>query len=299
MHTRTRVRLALVVGATVAVAALDMLHPLAAQAAPTPAQRCAAAKLTLSGKALTASARCSQRAAAAGTGTPDMSCTTKVYQALNEKWATIEAKGGCDPTSDPGGVTFEVSGLEGGLYQSLGLTPASECTAGKIRAAGKKGACLLRGYARQTRRGEPFSSDPACTAKFSTAFAALEARGGCSTTGDVAAVEGALDQATTIIHSAATGVPMCCTLGTTCLPFDVSTLPTCLELGAATVGSVGTVCDGLTGGCVSPPANPGACCDLDIGGCVGGPFVFNAIVCSFMGGTFSVGTCTLESGCVP
>src|SRR5262249_59657687 len=90
----------------------------------------------------------------------------------------------CDPSSDPGAgaVTVEVSGLEGGLYHFLGFTPASKCAAGKIRAAGKKGACLLRGYARQARRGEAFASDPACTAKLSTTFAALDARGGCKTT---------------------------------------------------------------------------------------------------------------------
>src|SRR5262249_32609075 len=128
MHSRARVGLALVVATTISAdvrmgrVATWSIAPPAAQAAATPAQKCAAAELTLSAKTVTSSARCSQRAAAAGTGAPDMSCTTKVYQALNDRWAAIEAKGGCDPLSDLGGVTIQVGGLETGLYRSLGLT---------------------------------------------------------------------------------------------------------------------------------------------------------------------------------
>src|SRR5262249_20703108 len=109
--------------------------------------------------------------------------------------------------------------------------------------------------------------------------------------------ESAVDLATTVIHSAATGVPMCCALGNTCVPFDVSSASTCLELGGAP-GGVGTGCDGVTGGCVPPPASPGPCCDVpNIGGCIGGPGVPTSD-CGAVGGAFSVGICTV-AGCVP
>jgi hypothetical protein len=69
----------------------------------------------------------------------------------------------------------------------------------------------------------------------------------------------------------------------------------------ATPGLPGSVCDSLTGACVTPPATPGNCCDnanVD-GSCAASP-VADEAACEYVGGTFVANAVCAPSGrCVP
>lgn len=71
----------------------------------------------------------------------------------------------------------------------------SECAAAKIKAASRKAKCLAVLEAGEAASNEP--ADPGkvekCSDKFSAAFAKAEGQGGCSTTGDAAAIEAKVD----------------------------------------------------------------------------------------------------------
>jgi hypothetical protein len=74
-------------------------------------------------------------------------------------------------------------------------TDGQRCAAAKLRAAAKKGQGLLTCHASAVTRGTPV--DASCLnrvkAKFATKWAAIEAKGGCATVGDVDAIEGHVD----------------------------------------------------------------------------------------------------------
>ena len=83
----------------------------------------------------------------------------------------------------------------------LALAPAlgfaqQKCAAAKIKAAAKKAACKAGVEAKQALLGGA-AVDPAkvakCESAFSKTFAKLEAKGGCRTTGDTAAIEAKVD----------------------------------------------------------------------------------------------------------
>jgi hypothetical protein len=71
----------------------------------------------------------------------------------------------------------------------------NKCAAGKIKATGKKQSCITMAYAHAAQSSaDPKQEDIAeCELKFATAFARLEARSGCVTSGDAAAIEGKVD----------------------------------------------------------------------------------------------------------
>src|SRR5262245_22480784 len=77
-----------------------------------------------------------------------------------------------------------------------GPDPATKCEVAKLKAAGKKAACLA-GEETKDILGKP--SDPAkCEEAFTTAFtkaeaAAAKAGGSCTVTGDVAVIESLVD----------------------------------------------------------------------------------------------------------
>src|SRR5262249_56849066 len=95
-------------------------------------------------------------------------------------------------------ATLILATLLGVATPAHATTPGQQCAASKIKAAGKKAACLLyvggkvAGGATadpiKMQRCEDKLSDPA-----TGAFARAEARGGCAVGGDVMAVEGTVD----------------------------------------------------------------------------------------------------------
>jgi hypothetical protein len=90
-----------------------------------------------------------------------------------------------------------------------GATPAQQCASQKIKAAGKKAACVLAVDAKLELQGgtADFSK---CTGKFSTAFSKAEGRGGCATTGDAGTIEADVETFAAQIFAAETGgTPPC------------------------------------------------------------------------------------------
>ena len=81
---------------------------------------------------------------------------------------------------------------------ALGTTiQKNACLKGKLGAAGKKAAAKLQCSATAAAKGR--TADPVCLLKaetnFTKAFTKLDAKGGCVTTGDAAAVEATIDAA--------------------------------------------------------------------------------------------------------
>ena len=79
---------------------------------------------------------------------------------------------------------------------SAAATAKNPCAAGKIKAASRKALCLAKLEADEAAKN--VAPDPAkiqkCRDKLPTAFASLESKGGCATSGDAAAVEASVDQ---------------------------------------------------------------------------------------------------------
>jgi hypothetical protein len=100
--------------------------------------------------------------------------------------------------------------------------PAQRCAADKLRAAAKKAESLLTCHATAVSRGQ--SADAAClqraVAKFEAKFAKIEARGGCVTVGDVATIEGHVDDFVDLLVAAlpATTTSTTTTTSTSCPP---------------------------------------------------------------------------------
>jgi hypothetical protein len=71
----------------------------------------------------------------------------------------------------------------------------NKCAATKIKAAGKKAACLLGLEAKSAKTGTAPANDKVanCMSKFSSTFTKAEAKGGCITNGDDAAIETKID----------------------------------------------------------------------------------------------------------
>jgi hypothetical protein len=78
------------------------------------------------------------------------------------------------------------------------VVPApNKCASAKIKAAGKKTACLLALVGKSAASGDPIDSAKRqkCLTKFSAAFTKAELKGGCITTGDVDDIEDKIDVA--------------------------------------------------------------------------------------------------------
>ena len=71
----------------------------------------------------------------------------------------------------------------------------SRCSAYKIKAAAKKGACIAKEYAHAAQsNAAPQQGDiDACVAKFEATFAKLDLKGDCPTTADAPAIEAKVD----------------------------------------------------------------------------------------------------------
>ena len=75
-------------------------------------------------------------------------------------------------------------------------TPAQDCAAAKLKAAGKKAAAVLNCHRKAAKLGAAI--DPACVTptdeKLQTLFGRAEAKGGCAVSGDEPVVRGQIDQ---------------------------------------------------------------------------------------------------------
>lgn len=167
-----------------------------ARAAGTPAQKCAAAKLKAAGKKVDSDLKCHAKATGAG-GATEPACLTKANDKFAAAFLKVDLKGGClggDPTSvgSVGDVFVgdALAALPGGISDD-----GRKCAAAKLKAAGKKVSSKLKCQAKAAGSGA--TVDPACLtkaeSKFTQAFLKAEAKGGCTTVGDGAAVEALVD----------------------------------------------------------------------------------------------------------
>jgi predicted dienelactone hydrolase len=171
--------------AVVAVLVAAVVWTGSAAAGPSPSVKCQAAKLKAAGKACDCRHAVAAKAIASGT-TPDFAkCADKIAAAF----AKAEAKGGCPATGDGATVDGRLVGLVSDLSTALQATgatgDAAACVAAKLKAAGKKCACVHKIQASATQKGTTpdFSS---CDTKLAAAYTKAEtkAAGACPTVAD-------------------------------------------------------------------------------------------------------------------
>lgn len=157
-----------------------------AEAGPSPSAKCQAAKLKAAGKACDCRHAVAAKALKSG-ATPDFTkCASKVAAAFTK----ADAKGGCPLTGEGGTVdgrlTTQVADLETALQASMATGNAAACVAAKLKAAGKKCACVHKIQATATVKGNPQPDFSGCDAKLESAYAKAEAKaaGACPTVGD-------------------------------------------------------------------------------------------------------------------
>jgi hypothetical protein len=98
--------------------------------------------------------------------------------------------------------------LTANVVEAVGPDPATNCEVTKLKAAGKKAACLAKQEARALL-GKP-SNPTKCEEKFTTAFQKAETKAGpgvCPTEGDVAGIEALVDTCVEDIAAALSGSP--------------------------------------------------------------------------------------------
>lgn len=192
---------------------------------------------------------------------------------------------------------------------ALSATPAaaqtaSKCTAQKYKAVGKYAEELASCRAKTLAKGLPAESF--CGAKanlrLQKAFAKAEQKSDCLGTRDQSFASETTDDYLAALAPVLESQLFCCSFfglaPTACAWFE--TPEACTVGRGGTLGEVGSVCDGVTGGCIAPPAAGGGCCGGPsiVDGCQGGAIPSN--VCQINEGTFSAnGVCTPAGTCEP
>jgi hypothetical protein len=158
-----------------------------------------------------------------------------------------------------------VLAVSAGLIHAA-ATPAQKCAASKVKAVSKKASAQLKCISKALGKG--VAVDPAClasaSAKYTTAVGKADSKGGCALTGDGNSLEGLVDNDSNAIVAMTTTTPInCCAnnFGADYCTYEAD--PNCLADGGIP-GAPGTVCDSVSGGCVSPPARPGRTCSSDL-----------------------------------
>ncbi len=176
-----------IVALAVLVAALAWGGPAAA--GPSPSVKCQAAKLKAAGKACDCRHGIAAKALKSGT-TPDF---TKCAEKLAAAFTKAEAKGGCPTTGEvptvDGRLVALVDDLGAALQASGASGDAAACVVAKLKAAGKKCACVHKIQATATQKGTT-PDFTKCDAKLVAAYGKAEAKAGgaCPTIGDAAAI---------------------------------------------------------------------------------------------------------------
>jgi hypothetical protein len=172
----------------------------------TPGRKCASGKMKAGGKHASGELGCHAKAVAKGQPV-DPTCLAKADGKLVTAYGKLEARGGCITTMDAAAIAVRVDTFAGDVVGALpdpGTADGRKCASAKRKAAGKKAAGKLGCHAKAVAKGA--AVDPACLAKaeakFVAAFAKAEARGGCATSGDAAAIEALVDALVTDVVAA-------------------------------------------------------------------------------------------------
>jgi V8-like Glu-specific endopeptidase len=166
-------------------------------AGPLPGTRCAADKMNATGKKAKSKLNCHAKATAAGTSV-SMSCLDAAEQKFANKFASVEARGGCNNLGDAPVIEGKVDAFVADVVAELpdgGTDAGRKCAAAKLRVVAKTAAAKLKCHAKALRKN--LAPDPACLAKASQSFSRkwdqIEDRGGCATTGDKSIIKAKID----------------------------------------------------------------------------------------------------------
>ncbi len=229
--------------------------------------RCDGAKLTATGKGGQAGARCVAKGAATGAAV-DPACAAKAAAKLATALGRAETGADCSTTGNAASIQAKLDAHVAGVRAALWTDEPAEndCAAAKLRAAGKKGRCKLRCAAVAARRGAPVA--PACLqkceARFASAFAKAESRGGCTTGGDAAAVEVDVDAFVADVSDALQPPPASTTSTTTTSTTTSTSVPAACGDGVALPPEEcddgnGEAGDGCSPTCDLERVNPAVC----------------------------------------
>jgi hypothetical protein len=177
-----------------------------AGAANAQAGKCQGAKIKDAGKKASCLAGLYAKRAASGAAIDPLKvakCDAKVSAA----YAKLESKPGCNTSSDATAIENKVDAFITDLDNELEVagsgTLPNKCQGAKIKDAGKKAQCVTGLQAKVAAAGG--SIDPLklakCQAKVSAAYAKLEAKPGCNTTGDATAIENKVDAFTDDVNN--------------------------------------------------------------------------------------------------
>jgi cysteine-rich repeat protein len=163
------------------------------------ADRCGSSKMKATGKYGQTLLKCHSLAARKNE-TVDPECLSKASGKLASSFDKAETVGGCVTSDDEGTVSSSLSTDADAIVLDLAPADTDEaraCASSKMKAAGKQIGSILKCYATAAKNSE--APDPECLSKAYTklvgAFDKAESRGGCTTTGDVAAIDTADENA--------------------------------------------------------------------------------------------------------
>ena len=162
----------------------------AASAGPTIAAKCEAAKLKEAGKACACRLGAASTAIAKATAPDFTKCATKLADAFGK----VEAKGGCPGTGEEPTVDGRLAALVTEVSTALQAgsasgTAAVKCASAKLKASGKKCACMHKAQSVAVLKGT-VPDFTKCDAKLASAFAKAEASavGACPTMADAESI---------------------------------------------------------------------------------------------------------------
>jgi hypothetical protein len=174
----------------VAFVVLAMAVASSAQAGPTPSQKCQASKTRAAGKACDCRFGVASKALRSGDSPDFVKCQDNLFNAF----AKANDKGGCPSTAETPTVNTRLMTLVSDVSTALQTgsavgDAAIRCAADKLKAAGKKCACMHKVQATATQKAiaPDFSK---CEVKFDLAYAKAEAKaaGACPTMADADAI---------------------------------------------------------------------------------------------------------------
>jgi len=179
-----------------------------AEAGPTAAQKCEAAKLKTSGKFGGCRGKSASKSVAKQVPPDYAKCDDKFAGGF----AKADSKGGTDcPTSgDAGDVKTLIDACTDQIFTDLGGAPGgsvSKCTASKMKAVGKYYDCILKAESKAVTKGVTADLTK-CMDKFSGAFGKAELKPPClAGTGDAGAIKTLVDDCTMDAAEDLTGGP--------------------------------------------------------------------------------------------
>src|SRR6266446_67284 len=307
------------------------LVALSADMARAAGSKCTAAKYNAAGQRAADKAKCFGKAVKKGGGV-DSACLSNAEGMFSSLFTKAESHADClAPKGDAGTVASTVDAFVEDITRTVtgstgGAFVASKCNSKKIEAVVTKVAAKAKCESKAARKGTAVA--PRCLAnadgKFGHAIGKAEGKDDCAQKGQRVTLEAKVDAfmdalmsqlqpmgtvTTTTTRTARTTTTtastprICCHFasGGTCDWAPSANACSGNEV-PGTPGASGSVCNGATGTCTSPPASAGPCCSgvasFSSNACSGGPGE-TASVCSAEGGTLSTGVCHPSGACVP